>query len=195
MHRSVRFLVYAQLALFAGLAICLILLPHFLFESNEGGISNFGTYARTIVPFTLGFGVCGSLTIWAAAILPRSTPSYRDVRSALQILGLLYFFVLCSTYLYKVNHTLDTLHVYASVALVIWNMVFGTWLALFVVRDRINVALLCIQYVAFTLAVLTYIGTLHTLFIAECGLSAAFGVLLVRCVHKLQQRSNQAVTR
>lgn len=195
MRSAARLLAYAQLALLLGLAICLILLPHFLFESNEGGISNFGTYAKTIVPFTLGFGACGLLTIWATFSLPRNAKSYKDVRSALLILGVLYLFVLGSTYAYKVNHILDMVHVYASIALVIWNMVFGTWLSLFVVRDSINITLICIQFVAFTLAVLTYVGTVHTLFIAEVLLSAAFGVLLVRSIHMLQQRSKEAVTR
>lgn len=195
MRSAVRLLAYAQTALFLGLAICLSLLPHFLFESNEGGISNFGTHATTIVPFSFGFAVCGLLTIQASFSLPRGIASYKDMRGALFILGLLYLVVLSSTYPYKVNHVLDTFHVYASVALIIWNMVLGTWLALFAARDRINGALLCIQYVAFAFAVLTYVGTVHTLFIVECGVSAAFGILLLRSMHTLLHRSNETAPR
>lgn len=184
MHPTARQLQIAQLALLIGLVVCLVLLPRFLFETNEGGISNYGTYARTVVPFTLGFGLCGVFTIMAAWSLPRQTLKYRWLKGALLVSGLLYFLVMVSTYPYKLGHGFDALHVYAGVALVLWDMAFGSWLALILEHNWVNVALLVVQYIGFTLALLTYLGPLHTLFIAECLTSAAFGTLLVRSVRQ-----------
>lgn len=182
MQRATRHLFYGQLALFVGLLICLLLVPHFLFEKNEGGISNYGTITETILPFSLGFGLCGLFTMAATAALPRTLAVYKQLHGALLVLGVCYFLVLFSTYPYKVNGFLDNLHVYAGVALVIWDMCFGGWLIFVLTRDRLDRALFAAQSIGFVLAALTYTGLLHTLFIAESLVSAAFGVLLVRSV-------------
>lgn len=184
MYPVVRQLLYGQLALFIGLFLCLLLIPHFLFETNEGGISNYGTIAKTIVPFTLAFGFCGFCTIVAAASLPRTISRYKTLHGALLVLGVCYFLVLSSTYPYKLNRFFDALHVYAGLALIIWEMAFGSWLVWVLPRNRVLIALFTAQWVGFLLAVLTYIGLLHTLFVAQCLMSVAFGLLLVRSVRE-----------
>jgi len=181
MNRTARLIMLGQLSLFLCLSICFLLIPHFLFESDEGGVSNYGTYARTIVPYTLGFGVCGVLTIRAALSLPKGS-SYRTLRRALILLGALYLLELFSTYPYKVNDIFNNIHVFISAVSALYCMAIGIWFALSVARNPVNITLMLVQSLGFVVAALTYLSYLHVLFIAEMFTGAIFGVLLVHTV-------------
>jgi hypothetical protein len=180
-----RHMLFAQLGLFAGLFVCFLLIPHFLLESNEGGVSNYGTYLKTVVPYTLGLGICGISTIRAAGTLPAATVSRYLLQWSLRILGLLYLLVLLSTYPYKLNIIFDTIHQYVGVTLVLYMLALSVWLALVFVRGTVNILLLISESVGFLLATATYFNLIHILFIAELLMSAAFGVLLVRTADML----------
>lgn len=174
-----------QFSLFGFLLICLALIPHFLFESNEGGVSNYGLYARTVVPYTLAFGLCGSLTLRSALVMPKQTPSYKALRGWLAALGILLIAVLVSTYPYKVNDTLNAIHVDAGTALAFLELGLGAWFALGLVRDLKNGALFALQLAGFGLGVLTHFGAIHILFVTELLTSLAFGTIMVRTVDGL----------
>lgn len=178
MRSPLRLLVTAQLCLFIGLLICVLLIPHFLFEANEGGVSNYGTYAKTVLPYTLAFGICGVATIWAARNLGRDdTDSH--LRPLLVVLGILYLFVLFSTYPYKLSAFYSNLHHIAGAALVIYSVALGSWLTLFKAHTTTVLALYTVQLIGFLLAVLTFLGAVHVLFVAELLGSTAFGALLI----------------
>lgn len=178
MHSPLRLLLIAQICLLTCLAVCILLIPHFLFEANEGGVSNYGTYARTVVPYSLGFGICGLFTILAAL----HCPSTHALRPLLITLGLLYLFVLFSTYPYKQRPFYDTLHHIAGMLLVGYTLAMGTWLALFKVPSVRSRLLFAVQLCGFLLALLTVTGTLHLLFIAELLENTAFGAVLLSSV-------------
>ena len=177
---TVRLLLLAQLSLFIFLAICFVLIPHFLLEPNEGGVSNYGTYAKTVVPYTLGFGLCGVLTILASRSLPRMIARRRTLRWVFLVLGVLYLVVLLSTYPYRLNHMFDVIHIYLGTALVLYSTALSIWLTFALLRSRVTFVLLACELVGFILSVLTFLGHLHVLFVAEILTSAAFGTLLVR---------------
>jgi hypothetical protein len=182
MHNSVRLLLFAQLSLFFFLFICFMLIPHFLLESNEGGISNYGTYAKTVVPYTLAFGLGGLLTIRAAKSLPKRMSRHQALYWVLSITGGLYLLVLLSTYPYKLNKTFDNIHTYAGFALAVFGMMTAFWFALVLARNFLNLVLLSAQTAGFILAILNYLGYVHLLFVAELLTGTAFGALLVRGV-------------
>jgi hypothetical protein len=48
------------------IGVCVAILPHFLFERNEGGISNYGIHASTAVFYTLAFSLSAGLLLRAA---------------------------------------------------------------------------------------------------------------------------------
>jgi len=175
-----RLVLLGQLSLFAFLFVCFLFNPHFLLESNEGGVSNYGVYARTIVPYTLAFGGCGVLTLWAARLVPEASREQRQLRLWLALFGLLYLAVLVTTYPYKINHAFDGVHIVAGVVLLVAELAAGAWFALARPRNTANIALLGALLFSFTLAALTFFGRLHILFIAELATSAAFGALLFR---------------
>lgn len=187
MQHVVRLLIIAQLSLFFGLLICTVLIPHFLFESNEGGVSNYGMYAKTIVPYTLGFGICGFATLLAAQSVSKTMVDRMVLYPLLVILGILYSLVLVSTYPYKVSASFDQLHQLAGVLLLAYSVGTGIWLTIFKARSSATLLLFFAQLVGFLLAVATYLGFLHMLFIAELVESTAFGALLVVSVARLSR--------
>src|SRR5262249_42943798 len=158
---------------------------------NEGGVSNYGVHAMTIVPYTLGFGLCGAFTLYAAGQASAEPERYAGLVKPLVLLGALYLATLISTYRYKTNSTLDNIHIYISITLVITEVVLGVWLAVHVVRDRINWALLTAQGIGFALGVLNYLHLIHILFAIELVTSLAFGALLVRTAAKLGMPARQ----
>src|SRR5687768_5459989 len=59
----------SQLALAGALAVCVPLMPDFLFSSTMGGVSNYGVHARTVVPYSAGIVISAGLLLTAAARL------------------------------------------------------------------------------------------------------------------------------
>jgi hypothetical protein len=112
--KTYRYTLYSQLSLGVFLLVCLILQPHYLFERNEGGMSNFGVHWPTVVPYSLAFWSCGLLILLAARHLPNRVKSYRSVRSVLVLLGAFAIITVLTTYPYKLNDFFDNLHVYAT---------------------------------------------------------------------------------
>lgn len=157
-----------------------MLLPHFLFERNEGGVSNFGVHARTVLPYTLGFGGSGLLLIRAAVSLPKHAAHYKTMRRLLAILSSLLLLVLVTTYPYKLNRLLDDLHIFVAQLFFVFELIMSLWLALKLSRNVGNNALLLLQITGSGLALITLFGFLHVLFIAQIIAGLAFAGLLLR---------------
>jgi hypothetical protein len=179
MFRSARLLLLSQLSFWLFLVLCLLLMPHFLLESDEGGVSNYGVYTKTIIPFTLAFGLCGVLMLEAAEALPRELAHHQTLQRYLYSIGGLNLVVLESTYTYQVNSLFDGVHVYASVMLLVAEVVAGMWLWRVYTHGMLQTVGLCLLLTGFCFLVLTFFGLLHVLFIAETVASAGFSVLLV----------------
>jgi len=176
-NKAVRYLLLGQVSLFGFTLLCVLLIPHFLLERNEGGVSNYGLYAKTVVPYTLAFGLCGLLTLWSARFIAKENKAFK---TALASLGILLIAALLSTYPYKINDTFNTIHVDIGIALAFLELGLGAWFALFLARDIKNIVLFAIQLIGFILGILTHFGAIHILFVTELLTSLAFGIILVR---------------
>jgi hypothetical protein len=183
--KSVRYAFWSQLSLYGFLAVCTALMPQFLFSRNEGGVSNYGIYARTIIPYSLAFGLCGIFLLSAARNLPRKTKLYRSVRNILWLVAGLSFFAVLTTYTYKLTPFLKHIHEVSAISLFFAEFFIGLWFALKLYRDRLNLLLLALEAVFIALGALTFFGFLHVLFIAEVGTGIAFGALMVRTISRL----------
>jgi hypothetical protein len=153
-----------------------------LFEANEGGVSNYGLYAKTFVPYTLGFCLSGALTLLASRFI-----TYKPLKLSLILIGVLLLVVLCSTYPYKVSQTLDDVHQTLGTILVVVELVMATWFSFFLARNRINIIILTIQSIGFILALLTHFSLIHVLFVAELLTTLSFGLLLIRTVADVEK--------
>jgi hypothetical protein len=180
-QRAIRYAFLSQLSLWGFLTVCTILMPHFLFERNEGGVSNYGVHALTVVPYTLAFGLGGSLMLAAARTIPQNIKtSRREVQIVLSTLGCLLLLVLLTTYPYKVNRSLDNLHIFTSILFFVAELFAAVWIVTRLVADRANITLLTIQIFGSLLSLLTLMGRLHVLFISQFVVGLSFGWLLVR---------------
>ena len=176
-HKAARYVLLGQLSLFFFLFICFLIIPHFLLKPNEGGVSNYGLYAKTVVPYTLAFGLAGILNLQAARFI-----SGKPLRRTVMVVGFLLLAALLSTYPYKVNRALNDIHIYVGIILLTTEMIAGIWFGCFLARNATNIILLLILLIGFLFASLTFFGVIHILFVAELLTSLAFGVLQWRTV-------------
>ncbi len=175
--RVARYLLLSQVSFFAFIGICIAILPKFLFEHNEGGLSNYGVHPSTVVPFSLAFILCCVFLIQAARLVPII---YNHFRLSLLALASISLLVLITTYPYKMNAVFNNLHIDTAILIVCYQMLTGFWMALLVCKDRLNAIALGCQIVGFLLAALTFLGRVHLLFAAQLLTGLAFGVILVR---------------
>jgi len=169
--------VGSQVALMVTLAVCLPLMPHFLFSSDMGGTSNYGVHTRTVAPYTIGILTSAVLLIRAAAALG-ATGQHRLALVA-RATAVLFLADLVSTYPYKLNPTWRAVHTGCGIALAGAELL-GAIAVARLQRDPAARAATAVVVAAFTVLALTFFGALHLLFAAELALGAGFGFLLVR---------------
>jgi hypothetical protein len=172
----------SQLALALGLAVCIPLMPHFLFSSPMGGISNFGVQARTVAPYTAGMVLSAWLLLKASAQLALTDNDRLAmlcrITSALLLLNLL------STYPYRVAPAWELVHSLCAILLAVAELIGAVTLAGLLLRDRPGYTVMAVAVAAFVVMALTQFGVLHVLFVAEVTTGVAFAILLVRAVRR-----------
>jgi hypothetical protein len=173
-----RLLAFGQIAFFGFLVLCFAIDPVFL--KTEGGVSNYGVHAATIIPYTLAFGSCAVMTTLAA----RQLKGGRTLRIALYALAVLLLAVLVSTYPYKINGTLDEIHQLVSQALFVYELGFGAYLTFGIRSERLTICLFSIQFLASLAALLTVLGVFHLLFVSQILTGAAFSALQLRAMQR-----------
>lgn len=184
MAKVARYIGLSQLSFFAFLSVCIIIMPGFLLERNEGGVSNDGVHWQTVVPYTLAFLLCSIFLMRAAFVLRQLQTSGRLCAALLIVAGSL-LLVLGSTYPYKLNVMFKDIHIAAGVELFCLEIGLAFWLTFTFLRSAPGVVLLTIQIAGFLLAALTLAGRLHLLFVSQIITSLAFGLILWRAAKHL----------
>jgi hypothetical protein len=172
--------LWSQLILGFFLVLCTVLNPHYLFEQDEGGVSNFGTLHATIIPYSLAFWGSALLLLVAAYGMDTRDTLRKIMKRLILAVAVLLLLVVITTYPYKLNDTLSNIHGGISIVLLVTEMAGGVWIAKRVQRDAFNSFILGVLGFGFLLALLATFGILHLLFIAQTLTSASFAVLLVR---------------
>jgi len=185
LSRIISRLVWSQLTLFGFLGVCVVLMPHFLLEHNEGGVSNYGVHLRTVAPYSLAFLLCAGLVLQAARLTPPAARTLTRLRSVLYAYAGLLLVVLATTYPYKLNAVFTDLHDLAAILSFWFEVAVSGWLFLVGRRGLIAAGLLAAQATGFCLGSMTFIGTIHLLFIAQMVSGLAFGLLLIRTAREL----------
>jgi hypothetical protein len=184
-NRVAKYLILSQLVLLIFLIVCTALLPGFLFSHNEGGMSNYGVHAKTIVPYTLGFLLCSICIGQAARLLPHTTKVLRIFRRDLYAAACLFLFVLITTYPYQINTLFGDLHLAATIAIFWFQTGLAVWMTFIVLKDKLSLSIFALELVGFSLAFLTFLTIVHLLFVSQIITGATFGILLVRTGQRL----------
>jgi hypothetical protein len=175
------------LIFFACIGICTAIMPHFLFERNEGGMSNYGVHASTVIFYTIAFMAIILYLLRARSFLSK-TKDYRSLKVVLAVTAASLFVLLLSTYPYKVNNFLDGVHVDAGIWCESFELFAGVWIAVFFRRTRRNLSILSLQFTTFGLSVLTYLSVIDILFVTQLLTVLSFGLLLLSALSPEQKK-------
>jgi len=189
-NKAVRSMYLSQLCPAIGIVACTILMPHFLFEKNEGGMSNYAVHLRTVVPYTLAFVLSSIFLVLGANALHKTGPSQlvKRFRNGIYGLAALLLLGLLSTYAYQHSNALTNLHLAAALLIFWYELIFSIWMVLTIVKTRLDHYVLLLQFVGFGLGLLTDLGDLHVLFIAQIITALAFGIVLIRTTIQIVER-------
>jgi hypothetical protein len=167
-----------QVLLAAALAVCVGLHPGLVLKKNEGGLSNYGVQLRTAIPYSIAFLAAGGSCLYVVASDIRLS---RFDHVVLMVYGLSMIAVLLSTYPYLINHDWHTLHVDCGVALITWEFFTAWW---FTLRSHFRQRWIWQlgQSAGSVLALLTFTGQLHVLFVAQVITGTCWGVVMIRYV-------------
>ena len=168
-----RWVALGQIGFAIGIGLCVLLSPHLVLHANEGGISNFGVHAKTVVPYTVALLLPAVLTFRASRLLG----AHSRLREILTVYSGLILLTLLTTYPYKIDTPLKIVHVGAGAVLTVFEMGAALWLCR-AMRALYGVSLL--QFVGFILAALTIVGVLHLLFVTQLIVGVAFAIIVVR---------------
>jgi len=181
MNKSIkRYLLISQLSLLLDLAICLILIPHYLFARNEGGMSNYGIHLRSVVPYSLSFLVAAYYVLKAALTIKARSVTLRRLRLLLVGYGIIFLLILITTYGYKTNTFLKDTHIVVTIITFWFELLSAIWLCKAFLSDKLNISLLVCQFIALIIGSLTFFGAFHLLFTSQLITIITFGVILVR---------------
>jgi len=143
MSKSLRYFVASQVALYGSLLICIIISPKSLVVNQ--GLSYFGNFPATIIPYALGFVLTACLAVAAGRMLA-SGPNTGAVRWGLYVFALGALGILATPSLSVTWISLT--HEWIGAGLFFLQLILCTWLVLYVKRDLLNGALLLIQLTA-----------------------------------------------
>lgn len=174
----VALVAWSQLVYLGLLAVCVVIDPAPVTHRDEGGISNFGIHAPTVLAYTGAFAGAAVLLAMAAGAAPATALAARFATWC-RVLALALGCVLVSTYGYKHGATLHALHIAVSVAATVVEVALGVWVVA-VARDGVAAAALVVLLAAAALGAVTLAGGAHVLFVAQAVGAVAFAVVLVR---------------
>jgi hypothetical protein len=178
MKKINQLVILSQVVFLVMVGVCVTILPHFVFERDEGGMSNFGVHAATIPFYTLAFSMSAILLLRAAYLV-----SHQNGHHPLTLVFIgtacALLLELATTYPYQLNNAFNTIHVAVNIVASLFEVVAGSWVAGVLVRTRATALLLSCLLAAFILGVLTFLGTIHILFITQILGAISFGSLLI----------------
>lgn len=169
----------AQVVFAAGLGTCVAIAPSYVLGANQGGVSNYGSDRRTVVPFAMSFGGNAALMAAAAAVVPDGMDAATWLRAGLSLLALLLIALLVSAWVYKRSELLRKLHFAVGIALLAYESVLSLWLLVFVASTWAGWLLWAAMLAADALCILAITRVVEKLFIGQVVANLAFGAVLL----------------
>lgn len=171
-----------QVGLAVLIAACVALRPGLVLRANEGGISNFGVHATTVVFYSLALGLPAVFSALAARRLGDTHDRVHQLRTTLLCYSALITLTLVSTYPYRLDAALTDLHDALGIILTVFESLVSVWMCHVLGRFRL---VLAAQLAGLLLGGLTMIGVLHLLFVSEMISGFAYACLLVLTTQRL----------
>jgi len=171
-------LALSQIVFGVNILICILLIPRYFLDLDQGGVSNYGTEPFTNLLFTIGFLSAALGALYATTYYRLS----RSLKIGVTALSLSYLLVMLSTYAYKDNDSLESWHHLAALTL-INTMIINLILLRKQLLRAFEMKLACFMFVVgLSLGIMTGKGIATQLLSSQllCGIS--FGYILCRTV-------------
>lgn len=175
--RVTRDVFWSQVAFAFFIAVCVALHPGLVLKKDEGGMSNFGVHLKTVLPYTLALGLASALSFRAGQFVVASSPQRQQLKRVLRCYSALILLTLLTTYGYTLDAPLKYLHITVGVVITVFEFAASWWLYR---RLRSLQLVVATSAVGFVLAVLTFFGVVHLLFVTQLLVGVSFALLLVR---------------
>ena len=179
---AARYLLFAQIAFWSAMLLC-VAIAHGGLGDNHG-FSFYGGRLSTILPYAIGFLAAAALITQAATLLERSGRA--RLASGLRILVVLLLADLLTPD--TIGSAFYAAHIATSIALFLFEAVFGLWLVTAVSSTAAAIRLYATQITGGVVAGLSQLQWIGLLSFGIFVFQVAFGALLVIVVASLPDR-------
>jgi hypothetical protein len=183
--RAVTYIVCGQIFFVVFIAVCVALHPGISLKWNEGGVSNYGIHIKTVVPYTLALALLAIYSRRAAVLYSKSDPITRRLRRVLTAYSAIVIVMLFSTYVYSLNHVLRDIHIGFGTVLITFQSFAAMWMLTLSRSRRLDGVFLVTQIAGALLALVTIVGVLHFLFLAEMLTNTGFACILIHSAQRI----------
>lgn len=183
--RATNYVVRGELGFLFFTAVSVALHPGFVLKRNEGGMSNYGLHLKTALFYTLALGLLSLYSHRAALLYGKDTRRTKWLRSLLLTYSTVVLCVMVSTYFYTLSVPLKDLHFIFGTALIVVVGFGSLWMYRQWPPSVGVTALFLVQLAGDALSLLTVVGALHVLFVAEMLSNIGFACLLIRTCRRL----------
>jgi hypothetical protein len=172
-------ILFGQICLFTGLLICILLKPAGL--ATNDGISYYGVYLKTAIPYTLGL-LGAAWFCWLTGQRLRE-PQFRQIKRGLLVYAPLIVGIVLTPY--ATSTWIDYLHTGFSSALFSLQLALSLWLVWRLKYVWWSVILALIEVVTGILSA-AYLNPANGFLVqSQIGFQLAFGALLIVSLQKL----------
>jgi hypothetical protein len=171
-------LVAAEVSFFAMLVVCYLLEPHA--PTQKEGISYYGNYLHTLVPYTVAFIASGLFTFGAATTMRAVSTELRRLKMALYILAILLICLTLVPSLY--NSFVGLVHVGIGSGIFLDQMAIGLWFVRRRAGNFIDYGLVAVMIASGGAAGLSVPDVIDVMFVSQVIYEVAAGVLIVRAL-------------
>jgi hypothetical protein len=189
--RAVTYIVRGELAYLFFVIVSVALHPGFVLTSNEGGMSNYGLHIKTAVPYTLALALLALYSQRAAMAYANGDRRVRRLGLVLTSYSAVLLLILLSSYIYSLDVGLKDVHFALGTVLVVLVGAASLWMFRAWPLSATSSLLLLVQLAGDSLALLTAVGDLHLLFLAEMLANLGFAGLLIRTSRQIARQSRQ----
>jgi hypothetical protein len=183
--RAVTYIVWGQILFVFFIGVCVALHPGMVLKWNEGGVSNYGIHLKTAIPYTLALGLLAFYSRRAAVLYSKSDALTRRFRRVLVAYSTIVIVMLFSTYVYSLNHVLRDIHIGFGTVLITFQSFAAMWMFGRFRRQYWDGVFLATQIAGALLALVTIVGVLHFLFLAEELANTGFACLLIHSAQRI----------
>ncbi len=193
--RAITYVVQGEAAFLFFVGVSVALHPGFVLNWNEGGMSNYGLHLKTAVPYTLALGLLALGSARAASLLDRSEDHSRGLRLVLTCYSVNLLLVLVSSYFYSFDIGLRDIHFVLSTALIVLAGTASLWMFRLWRPSGWDWTSLSVQLLGDTLALLSSLGEVHLLFLAEMLANVGLASFLIRTSRRVDGGPGDASSR